>query len=301
MALAYEILKDLLGCLLHWKKHREKEARERPKKELLERFRRIFAAQGLQPMQGMRVVPALKRMKAADLLDDDRLLQCLDDEVLASLADTFGVQRCWLEMADDENVYESLYVDERPSKFLELLIDLRSRGAHAELHVVKGTENRLDSLGGSEPLAVFLREEIARPDEGEAVWRDIPIMDRWDWGHLPCRIQLKALALMAWQFEVSVYSHVAPQQRIDAFLDGKDLCGELIRDTGIHSWHLDDYIFTCRESVRAKDESEALAARRYLEEQGLMAPLLEAVGRTTLRTPRPHWGDDRISEEESEA
>jgi hypothetical protein len=63
----------------------------------------------------------------------------------------------------------------------------------------------------------------------------------------------------------------------------KLLCGELIKDTNTFAWHLDDYIFTNEESKRGLDEHEALIVRQYLEEQDLLAPLLEAVGRTTLR------------------
>lgn len=261
-----------------------KSKRDRPKRETISRFSRIFAAQGLQRSQIIRIVPAMAHVSAGDVLNDDRLLCSLNNDVLDCVVAKFGVQRDWLDLADD-HIYGSFAVYKNLRKFLDLLIELKSRHACVEMHAVKGVGNRLETWGGLESIAVFLREEVDRLDEAGAVWRDFAICDQWNWTHPPARIELKAMALMAWQFRITIDSHVVKQTRIDDFLKGKLLCGELIRDSSIHAWHLDDYIFTSSESKCATDEQEALVVRQHLEDLGLMMPLLAATGCKSLNVP----------------
>ncbi len=277
-------VRHLADYILHRSPFRRTDNRERSKEEIVGRFDRILESQDLKRLQCIRVVPAMKHLTTADVLDDERLLQHFNNETLDSLAATFGVQRAWLDLADN-SVYAPFSVYKNLLKFLDLLIELKSKDARAELHAVKGVDNRLEVGGRSEPIAVFLREEIDRPDEAEPVWRDLPINDTWIWTHRPCRIELKALALMAWQFRISIDSHVTNQACIDDFLAGKLLCGELIKDTNIFAWHLDDYIFTSTESKCSLDEREVPDLRQYLEGLKLLSPLLEAADRTRLRVP----------------
>lgn len=279
-----DVVKVITDYALRWWQSRKSAERERPKREIVHRFDRILASQGLNRLQVMRLVPAMEQLTAADVLSDDLLLNHFTNDVLDSLAATFGVQRSWLELADD-HVYAHFTVYKNLRKFLDLLGELRFRNAHAEVHVVKGNGKKLGPLDWSEPIVLFLREEIAHRDVAGPVWRDISIADSWIWTHPPGRIELKAMALMAWQFDVIVYSYVTEPKWIGAFLEGNLLCGELIKGANINSWHLDDYIFTSEESRCALDEREALLVRQHLEEQNMMIPLLEAAGRTTLKVP----------------
>jgi len=279
-----DIIRVITDYALQWWQFHRRAERERRKKEIVNRFDRILSSQGLERLQVVRLVPAMRLLTAADILDDGRLLKQFTNEVLDSMAATFGVQRSWLELVDDR-VYAPFNVYKNLRKFLDLLSRSKSRNANAALHVVKGCDNRLTESSGSQPIVVFLREEIARPDDANPVWRDVNIDDHWIWTYQPGRIELKAMALMAWQFDSPVYSYVTKQKHINAFLEGKSLCGELISDASIHAWHLDDYIFTLAESACSQDEQEALKVREYLEEENLMVPLLEAVGRTTLKVP----------------
>lgn len=279
--LGYPLLKDIARSAVSYFQKRRDTRQLRPQQALLNRFVRVFESQGIQRTQIGRVLMPTFQLKPADLLDDQRLLDMLDEPLLSHVTTMFGVERAWMDGVPG-HIYPGRWTYKNLGYFIELLKELRDRHSEIELHVVKATTNNLNSQFDSGQIAVFLRGAITTLDDSN-VWQDYLLDDGWVWDHPPSRIELKALCLIAWQFGLVPFCHNATQVDVDRFLDGDIFCGELLDVTHGKRWHLDDYIFTTGESAQVKDADEALAVRDYLKETGVYQLLLAATERMDLK------------------
>jgi hypothetical protein len=246
---------------------RERQA-EAPKNALRERFMRCFKAQGIEPLQVARLMPAGVPLSDAQLLDADELLRALNPVRRDHVADLLGIEHSWLDGAEDR-IYPHLFVYKNPGAFLDLLVKATTKHERVEFWVAKGADNDLDGFPSMSALACGLRVTVGTVGE-TTVWRDLPLSDVWNWQHPDGRIGIKAMCLMAWQFGVHLKGFNNRQKDIQEFFDGKLFVSELIGRAVGSFWHPDDYIFTEAESCRAIDPKDALCVRAWLKEQKVM-------------------------------
>lgn len=256
---------------------------DRPGKELVQRFVRIFEAQDVKRIEIPRVLTPQWNFKASQVLDDNALLDLLDGHLLDHVCERFGVARAWLDTGDGTKVYPRNCVYSDLSRFIKMLQDLRAIHQELEMIVVKATDNNLDGKAIADDIVFFLRGRVSELD-GRTLVRDYLIDDVWPWNHGKARIQLKAACLIAWQFHLVPACYSVDPKQISRFVDGELLAGELLSARQGARWHLDDYIFTDGESYSLKDPEEAIVVPRSLAESGLLDRLAEA-GVGEIRVP----------------
>ena len=172
-------------------------ANENLRNIVAQRYHQIFADHGVFPAQIPRLMPLIR---LADLESDKSLFAALTPEILDQTAKFFGISLQWLEGASDKiYVYRKCY--KNPEIFIELFCAVHSRKWIDDIGIpfrVLTTSKKLDgSSSNHQPLVPVLVEKIANLDD-KSIYRYIIFNDGFDWGELPCRIQLKAMARMAY-------------------------------------------------------------------------------------------------------
>jgi hypothetical protein len=160
-----------------------------------QRFIQIFQEHGVIAAQIPRLMP---QIKLGDLQSEASLLAALTPDILKQTAELLGVSLKWLEGASDK-IYEDQSCYKRPELFFELLAGIRNRKSGDDIGIPLQILTSNKHLDGSntqnQPLLPILVEEIAELDD-ETIYRYIIFNDGFDWGYLPTRVQLKAMARM---------------------------------------------------------------------------------------------------------
>lgn len=230
------------------------------------RFLHLFRAHGIAKSQIPRFLPTLN---LGSLSTTESLLAALTPAVLDEAASLFGVQRGWLECTT-ETIFPSRCCYKRAAVMFEMLsrmkVDLGSFPVRA-LTSVKELSNRSSDR---QPLALVLVEKIAEPDDDKKIWdiaRYQVFADAWDWGHPPCRIQLKAMVRVIDQVigERVPLFRVKPSD-LDAVLEGRRVPREFVNRCLLTEPSLEDYACSLAEHAKAKETEELPAVLRYIEE-----------------------------------
>lgn len=231
------------------------------------RFRQVFREHGVEPTQIPRLIPTV----TLDLLRSDHaLLTALSPKILDQVARLFGIRNEWLEGVDEE-VYEYLACYKHPAILLDHLAEVSNSGSilNSPLRVLC-TSKHLDFRDDSQlHLVPVLVEKIADLGENE-VYRYHVYRDGFEWGYAATRIELKALARIAYtRLHITVPLFVVSAAVMEDVLVGKVVPWRYLNGCLISNPSLEDFALTKDESGIAKEVEELPEVLRYIEEHGL--------------------------------
>jgi hypothetical protein len=189
-------LKTLVELLFALRDRRD-EARRRKSlaghvQPAVDRFKLLAKSHGLTLAQVSGLLPRELAIRLSQFKDDAAIAETLTPDFLAWAAESFGVQRAWLEGGTDE-VYGTIRSGYKwPDKFV---LWLQSQGwltEETQMHVFTA-ERKLATAHKPSPMAIaFARPLPVFPDSDARQF--LPTGDFWDWGHPPCRASILVLA-----------------------------------------------------------------------------------------------------------
>lgn len=252
-----------------WRRLTEK-PKSNPAFVIAERFVQLFEAHGVSVTQIPRFVP---RLSLADFCDQQTLLRALTPAIVDEAAALFGVQRSWLE-GTTNRIYVRQPCYKNPAALFSILKAIRFDPHTFPLRVITSCRNFDYHSQRSQPLLLVLVEKLASVDDVDEIW-DIDryiVMDEWDWSHLPCRIQLKAMVRvvdLTIGERVPIF-HVTPSEFV-AVAEGRRVPREFLTRCLLTSPSLEDYSCSDAESAVAKETDELPVVLNYLTEHNLEA------------------------------
>lgn len=232
---------------------------------VVQRFLQLFLDHGIAISQIPRLVPQLSLEKLRSI---DSLLPALTPDVLESVAVLFGIRVSWLENVD-EDIYETLTCYKQPEVFFKDLttITLPDNGfAVRALFITKTLNSRKDQ---AQPLALVLVDKI-KDIGNEEIFRYRIYGDTWDWSHPPCRIQLKAMARIIFQFtQKPVPLHQVKPEELQAIIDGKCVPHSALQGCLLTNPSLEDFALSSQESAQSKEADELPEVIDYIRNHQL--------------------------------
>jgi hypothetical protein len=274
---------------------------DKPVSLVAERFLLAFREHGIEAAQIPRLLPEIR---LDDLQSPDQLLTRLTPDLLDQVAKLFGIRVQWLEGCDDR-IYDGLATYKEPQRLLD---HLRSLWHHISWANEVGTPLRILSTTKKldyrddhrYELAPILVEPIAKLGE-ETIYRYHVYQDGFSWNHQPARIELKAIATVAYKAmhkPIPIYA-ISPQD-MDALLEGRQIPRSLLGTCLSTNPSLEDYALDGTQSVVAKEADELPAVLKYMARTGLDtydfsapvsnlddAPDPESAGESSSNTPPP--------------
>jgi hypothetical protein len=242
-----------------------------PVTRVAERLLQLFSDHGVEAAQIPRLLPELK---LDDLQSPPRLLAALTPALLDQAAQLFGIRIEWLEGIDEE-IYPYLATYKQPRTLLDHLASIcthRDGRIDSPLRVLT-TTMQLDSGDDRQQLlAPILVEAVADLGNEQTVHRYHPYRDGFDWGYAPTRIELKAIAWLAFhRLGITVPLFQISRPEMDDVLAGRIIPSALFRTCLLTTPSLEDFVLTDEESRVAKETGELPAVHRYLADSGLAA------------------------------
>ncbi|TAL17828.1 hypothetical protein EPN96_03485 [bacterium] len=251
--------------------------------ELVGRFVAIYKAHGIERMQIPRFLGDNYGLKIAHLETDEKLMHEISDTILNYTCSSFGITRNWLDGVKSE-IYPYKYYDKNLRGFIDFLESIKAEHGEIQAFVIKCESDRLQKDESRFHVAFVFRGLLYHWDDiGEkSIWRYYPLNDTLCWGYTRTRIQIKAMVLVLWQFNIHPFGCVLPEKDVNNLVEGLVFPEPLIPSHWV-AWYPDDYIFAEGESCQVADGKEALAVREEMERMGWMKYLIEKTG--PLRVP----------------
>jgi hypothetical protein len=259
---------------------------------LVQRFVQIYKSHGIERTQIPRFLGEDGGLALADIGTDVRLLEALSEKILKDTCFRFGVSREWLD-GKDVPVWPCLYYDKNLKGFIDFLESLNAEFDYVEGFAIKCEKDKLKKDDDNFPVALVFRGKIDHwgGTGEESIWKYYPMNDTLFWSYDRTRIQIKAMALTAWQFNIHMGGCELPQKQVEALIEGEIFPGPLLDHLSRVAWHPDDYIFANGESVCAKDVTDAQKMYDEMERLGWLNYLIEKTG----PVPRPIAGRRELS------
>lgn len=235
---------------------------------LVDRFIELFKAHGIERTQVPRFLGDRYNLTLENMSSNEKLLSRLDEALLTSVCELFGVQRDWLDKGDTP-IYSRERFYKNMNLYVQFLSDIKQKYDDVQCFAIKSPENKLAKDGKDLSIALLFRGRTGVLDDNP-IYRYFISGDEWSWSYGRTRIQLKAMIWAAWQFKILIAGCLLPQDNINDLLAGKVFPGPLVDNLSWVMWHPDDYILTADESQVAADSKEAITAREYMIETGWM-------------------------------
>jgi hypothetical protein len=235
-----------------------------------QRFCQIFQYHGVEKSQIPRLMP---QIKLNDLKSNEALLAALTLEILDQTARLFGIRSEWLEGVDDV-IYESRYCYKAPELLFELLDALKNHSSDFNLtrfplRVLVSNKN-LDYKSDRDQLLVPVVLEKVNDLGDETIHRYYIFNDGFNWNYEPARIQLKAMARIAYKLlGAPIPFMVVSQADLQSVLDRKKISRKFLDGCLITDPSLEDFALTSQESVVAAEVDEIPIVLKYIEEHKL--------------------------------
>lgn len=229
------------------------------------RFLKLFKDHGVQPAQIQHYIPQV----TLDALGSaDKLLAVLTHPVLDQAVNLFGVKRAWLDGVSD-TIYECRHCYKAPARFFRDLAEVFDEDAPFCVRALYCPKKLDRGAGAGQDLALVLVKGLGALGDDE-VYRYVIYGDSWDWAYLPSRIQLKAMARLAYTvcdiqvplFRVS--AKVMDDVRKGARIPTDELNGCLLTNPS-----LEDFALSLDESAQAQETEELPTVLQYIETHGL--------------------------------
>ncbi|SHJ66615.1 hypothetical protein SAMN02745165_02883 [Malonomonas rubra DSM 5091] len=273
---------------------------------LVERFVQIYKSHGIERTQIPRFLGEEGGLSLVDVSTDEKLLQALNEKLLQTTCDSFGVQRDWLD-GKDVPIYPYLGHNDDLSSYIDFLLELKKSGVAIQGFAIKRPEDKLQkSIESHGPcdcffIALLFRVELDHWGDccQDSIWRYYPLGDQIYWGYERTRMQLKAKTLIAHMLGIYFKGCVMEADEIEAIMEGQIFPGPLMEHRSHVGWYPEDYIFTAAESRSVADSEEALKVRNWYSRKGWREKLEAIIGPIEDNTPlkdgkiNPHWHDSR--------
>ncbi|WP_432822090.1 hypothetical protein [Trichloromonas sp.] len=246
---------------------------------LVGRFVEIYKAHGIERTQIPRFLGEDGGVVLADVSTDERLLHALSEKVLKCTCSKFGISREWLD-GKDVPIYPRIWYDKNMKGFIDFLEGLKAEFDEVEFFAIKCEKDSLQKNKERFPIAFVCRGKLDHWGSlgEESIWRHYPLNDTLYWGYDRTRFQMKAMALVAWQFEIPMFGSELPQTDVEKIIQGEVFPGPYLENLFRGAWHLDDYIFANGESVCAKDVADAQKLYEVMKRLGWMDYLVKKTG-----------------------
>ena len=234
-------------------------------KLVAERFFRVFHDHGVETSQIPRLFP---QIRLDDLKSEQALLAILNHDILEQVAKFFGVRTEWLEGVDDV-IYKSHTCYKHPETFFEDLAALHWDILHSPVRALVSDINLDCTDRRVQHIALVLLDEIAELGD-EIIYRYRVESGEWDWGHPPCRLQLKAMARLAFQkYRITIPIFVVKQQILEAICANKLIPTDYLNGCLCSYPSLEDFGLTCEESSVAKEIEEIPLVMKFIKNYGM--------------------------------
>jgi len=225
-----------------------------------QRFLQLFQDHGVAISQIPRLIP---QMTLDKLRSTGALLPWLTPDVLESTAALWGVRLSWLEGVDDR-VYEPMFCYKQPDLFFENLATLKLPENGFAVRALSSTKKLNGRNDCWQPLALVLVEKVQDLGSDE-INRYRVYGDGWDWSHLPCRLQLKAIArLFSETYRRPVPLHQVKPAELQSIIDGRCVPHSALQGCLLTNPSLEDFALSSRESVKHKEADELPAVLNYI-------------------------------------
>ena len=228
------------------------------------RFIQLFQQHGIEASQIPRIFP---KISLDDLKSHESLIKKLTPELLDEVSKLFVVSSQWLEGIGDE-IYEHHSCYKRPELFFKLLNQIKFDGDDYPIRILTSAEHLDFKSNAQQPILLIALEKIAFLGE-EDIYRYY-IDTQWDWGHYPCRIQLKAIARV---FYKAVHTPIpifkVTFETLEAVADLKVVPTEQLNGCLSTNPSLEDFALWPEESAVAQDKEEMLEVLDYIKDHQL--------------------------------
>jgi len=227
------------------------------------RFRQLFTDHGIEVTRIPRVFPEIT---LDDLKSNNSLLKKLSTECIDKAAEFFKVRVEWLEGLDDV-IYDHRSCYKRPELFFEFINSIKYDEWDFPFRVITPEKDFDRHNDDRQPFTLLYVEKI-----GEIGDEDICryyLDEGWSWSHHPCRIQLKAMALLYWEnARHPITLHTVPHDVYFQIEDSRKIphqhLGALLSNPSV-----EDYIMSASDSVVSKESDELPAVLEYIQEHNL--------------------------------
>lgn len=241
---------------------------DNPVGQVAERFLQVFREHGIEVAQIPRLLPEIR---LDDLQSQPKLLAALTPAILDKTAQLFGIRSEWLAGVDNR-IYNYLAVYKRPSVLLEHLARIwpaQEDGIGFPLRILT-TARSLDRHNNLyQQLTPVIVEQIAVLGV-EEVYRYHIYQDGFDWGHPPARIELKAIARIAFKaLNMPVPLFAVSKDDMEEITEGRMIPMRLLDGCQLTHPSLEDYALNPKESGIAKETDELPAVLEYIEKHCL--------------------------------
>ncbi|BBE52210.1 hypothetical protein OYT1_ch2703 [Ferriphaselus amnicola] len=240
-----------------------------------QRFIQAFADHGIQPAQISRFLP---QIGLDSLRSNAALLSVLTPEILEHTAKLFGISLKWLEGADSK-IYEYQYCYKQPEIFIEQLAAIQARMWDDDIGIpfrVLTTSKALSNASAAyQPLIPVLVEKIANVGD-EPIYRYTVFNDGFDWSHPPARIQLKAMARIAFTLGTTVVPLLVVKPNVlERTLERELIPLDYLHRGLVSNPSLEDYALS-EDRLIAKETEELPLVMDYIEQHDLVRLFVEA-------------------------
>jgi hypothetical protein len=273
-------------------KQEEPKSKENETYALVRRFVEIYKAHGVERTQIPRFLGEETVLTFADVSTDEKLLHALNEGLLQTTCDRFGVQHEWLD-GKDVPIYPYLWFNHDLSSFIDFLLELKKSESTIQGFAIKRPEDKLRkpkrTHGDCDDyfVALLFRVELGHwgDHSQDSIWRYYPLGDQIYWGYEKTRMQLKAKVLIASMLGIYFKGCVMEADEIEGIMEGIMFPGPLMEHRSHVGWHPEDYIFTEDESRAVADGEEALLVREWHLGNGWRQKLEGIVGPIEENTP----------------
>jgi len=273
---------------------------------MVERFVQIYKAHGIERTQIPRLLGEESGLTLVDVSTDEKLLHALNEDLIQTTCDKFGIQREWLD-GKDVPIYPYLWHGDDLSGYIDFLLKLKKSGAAIQGFAIKRLADKLQKRKGEHGyydqffIALLFRVKLDHwgDHSQDSIWRYYPVGDQIYWGYERTRMQLKAKTLIAHMLGVYFKGCVMEVDEIDGIMEGRISPGPLMEHRSHVGWYPEDYIFTAEESCAVADAEEAIRVRNWNLHRGWRKKLEDIVGPLENNTPlkegkpNPRWHASR--------
>lgn len=193
---------------------------------IAKRFFELFEAHGVHRNQIPKFLADTrgKTLTLADVSDEQRLLESLDDELLDTACELFAVRRAWLDGASDQ-IYDTHCFYKNTAEFSGFIEQLngRSDSVGGMLYVSKPKKRWLLPEQRSESMALLVLEEkvgeVIEGEQSKGIYR-FHLCSDWVYNYWKCRAYITSCVAVAWSKSVCIQGHYVQPEDIEKRSEG---------------------------------------------------------------------------------
>lgn len=238
------------------------------------RFLQVFDEHGVPPLQIQRLLPQVSPDRLKSL---EKLLPVLKTDTLREASELLGIQQGWLE-GEDECIYAPRFCYKCPQEFWQDLASIPKANRDFPVRALYAGKPPDYRRGSGQPIVLLMLERIAQIGEKD-IYRFRVYDEMWDWGHPPCRIQLKATARLLCQLHGTPLPLFRVSDRtLREIGQGKCVPRRYVDGCLSTNPSLEDYALSHEESGVAREVEELPVVLSYIEQNGLEETARSALG-----------------------